>query len=224
VNVSNLDAGVASRSLTTARPSGSAADEFRHDLGQPLASIRLLVDSALSTAESTEDVSADVLANLRRIRRHTDWMADMLRQAGEQQPREAVFDLADAVEGPCLATPDDVPYDVRFVSRDKATVLVDPIGLRRSAWNLLDNARRAVAGGGQVEVKVSRHGRHAVLEVADSGPGFGGLAMQHGHGLAGVRTFAAHSGGSISIGTSSLGGALVTLRLPLVSTDAGPRG
>lgn len=181
-----------------------------------MATIRLLVDSTLLTAEQDRDVSPEVLQTLHRIRRHTDWMAEMLREADAQHPRESVVDLAEAVEDPCLATPDDVPYEVRFVDRDSAAVLVDPVELRRSAWNLLDNARKAVAHGGRVEVKVRRQEHRAVLEVADSGPGFGGLAMHHGHGLVGVRRFVAHSGGDFSIGTSTLGGALVTLRLPLV--------
>ena len=53
-------------------------------------------------------------------------------------------------------------------------------------------------------------------EVADSGPGFGHLPPQHGLGLIGVRRFAERFGGDFSVGTSSLGGALVTLRLPLM--------
>ena len=73
-----------------------------------------------------------------------------------------------------------VPYDVTFVKVDGTGVLVDPVGLKRSAWNLMDNARRAVAHGGSVEVRVRRHHHDAVLEVADSGPGFGGLPTQQG--------------------------------------------
>ena len=95
-------------------------------------------------------------------------------------------------------------------------MLVDPVGLKRVVWNLLDNARRAVAKGGEVEVRVRQRGRDALLEVADSGPGFGHLPPQHGLGLIGVRRFAERFGGDFSVGTSSLGGALVTLRLPLM--------
>ena len=98
---------------------------------------------------------------------------------------------------------------------DEAGVLVDPVGLKRSVWNLMDNARRAVANGGRVEVSVRRQRRDAVLDVADSGPGFGRLEAQQGHGLVGVRRFAERFGGDFSTGTSALGGALVTLRLPL---------
>jgi signal transduction histidine kinase len=66
-------------------------------------------------------------------------------------------------------------------------------------------------------VRVWAEDRDGVLEVADSGPGFGHLPPQHGHGLVGVRRFAERFGGAVVFGTSSLGGALVTLRLPLLS-------
>ena len=75
-----------------------------------------------------------------------------------------------------------------------------------------------------VEVHVRRHHHDAVLEVADSGPGFGGLPTQHGHGLVGVRRFAKRFGGDICVGASSLGGALVTLRLPLALGHAASCG
>jgi signal transduction histidine kinase len=104
---------------------------------------------------------------------------------------------------------------VGFVKTDGTDVLVDPVALKRCAWNLMDNARRAVADGGRVEVSVRRHRHDALLEVGDSGPGFGRLRAQQGHGLVGVRRFAARFGGDFRVGTSDLGGALVTLRLPL---------
>ena len=185
--------------------------EFRHDLRQPLATVGLLVDSALSTM----DLPPEALDMLGRVRQQTDWMVELLRSTEGDEPEISVVDLADAVEGPCLATPVGVPYDVTFVKVDGTGVLVDPVGLKRSAWNLMDNARRAVARGGTVEVRVGRHHRDAVLEVADSGPGFGRLPTQQGHGLVGVRRFAKRFGGDICVGASSLGGALVTLRLPL---------
>jgi signal transduction histidine kinase len=185
--------------------------EFRHDLRQPLATVGLLVDTVLSTT----DLPPEALDMLGRVRQQTDWMVEMLRSTEGDEPEISVVDLADVVEGPCLATPVGVPYDVSFVKVDGTGVLVDPVGLKRSAWNLMDNARRAVAGGGTVEVRVARHHHDAVLEVADSGPGFGRLPTQQGHGLVGVRRFAKRFGGDICVGASSLGGALVTLRLPL---------
>jgi signal transduction histidine kinase len=196
--------------------SGGALDdlalrELRHDLRQPLATVRLLAD----VVSATEGLPPEAVGALDRIQQQTDWMFELLRSAEFDLPEISVVDLADVVEGPCLATPEGVPYDVSFAKEDRTDVLVDPVGLKRSAWNLMDNARRAVATGGTVEVLVSRHRRDAVLEVADSGPGFGRMPTQSGHGLVGVRRFAERFGGDLRVGVSSLGGALVTLRLPL---------
>ena len=152
---------------------------------------------------------------LDRVQEQTDWMLQLLG-SDLDQPEVSIVDLADIVGSPCLATPTGAPYRVRIHARRHVTVLADPVGLKRVVWNLLDNARRAVATGGEVEVRVRQRGRDAFLEVADDGPGFGHLPPQHGLGLIGVRRFAQRFGGDLSIGTSSLGGALVTLRLPLM--------
>ena len=151
-----------------------------------------------------------------RVQQQTDWMLLLLASDLDRQPDVSIVDLADIVHSPCLATPTGAPYRVRIHARHHVTVLADPVGLRRVVWNLLDNARRAVSTGGQVEVRVRHRGRHAFLEVADEGPGFGHLPPQQGLGLVSVRRFAERFGGEFSIGTSSLGGALVTLRLPLM--------
>jgi two-component system sensor histidine kinase MprB len=196
-----------------------SAQEFRHDLRQPLATVGLLVDTVMSTS----GIPSEVLGTLNQIRQQTEWMVELLRSTEDDQ-QVSVVDLADAVEGPCLATPSGVPYEVNFVKVDAADVLVDPVDLKRSAWNLLDNARRAVAQGGAVEVRVRRHRHDALLEVADSGPGFGHLALHQGHGLVGVRRFAKRFGGDFSVGSSSLGGALVTLRLPIAFGGPGSCG
>ena len=199
----------------TRSESGCALDdlalrELRHDLRQPLATVRLLVD----VVSATTGLPPEAVGALDRIQDQTDWMFELLRGADLELPE--IVDLAEVVEGPCLATPEGVPYDVSFVKEEGTDVLVDRVGLQRSAWNLMDNARRAVAGGGSVEVLISRHRRDALLEVSDSGPGFGRMPTQSGHGLVGVRRFAERFGGDLRVGASSLGGASVTLRLPLV--------
>jgi two-component system sensor histidine kinase MprB len=174
--------------------------------------VRLLVDTMLSTTP----VPPEAAMMLDRVQQQTDWMLLLLGSDLDQQPEVSIVDLADIVHSPCLATPKDVPYRVHIHASHPVTVLADPVGLGRAVWNLLDNARRAVSTGGDVEVRVRQRGRDALLEVADNGPGFGHLPPQHGLGLVGVRRFAERFGGEFSVGTSSLGGALVTLRLPLM--------
>ena len=197
---------------TSAGPHGQSLDELRHDLRQPLMAVRLLVDTMVSTTP----VPPEAAAMLDRVQQQTDWMLLLLDSGLDRQPDVSIVDLADIVHSPCLATPTGAPYREHVHARRHVTVLADPVGLRRVVWNLLENARRAVSTGGEVEVRVRHRGRHAFVEVADDGPGFGHLTPQHGLGLVGVRHFAERFGGELSIGASSLGGALVTLRLPLM--------
>ena len=205
---------------SSAGPHGLSLKELRHDLRQPLTAVRLLVDTMLSTTPVPPE-AADMLD---RVQQQTDWMLQLLGSDLDQQPEVSIVDLADIAQSPCLATPTGVSYRERVDAEHDVSVLADPVGLKRVVWNLLDNARRAVAAGGEVDVRVRQRGRDALLEVADSGPGFGHLPPQHGLGLIGVRRFAERFGGDFSVGTSSLGGALVTLRLPLMSGGDVHRG
>lgn len=187
-----------------------AAVLLRHDLRQPLAAMTILVDE-LSTAA---DLPPHMETTVRMIRQSTTWMHRLLQVSGGDDTSQ-VIDLAEAVRGACTAQPVGESYEVRLVRLDRSPVLVDPVGLERATRNLVDNATRAVADGGTVEVAVRADEDSCLLEVADSGPGFGKLAPVHGHGLVGVRGFASRCGGALTCGVSDLGGALVTLRLPL---------
>ena len=81
------------------------------------------------------------------------------------------------------------------------------------AQEVIDNSVDEALGGHAklVEVTVFADGS---VEVADDGPGFGGLATQRGLGLQNVRLFATGHDGALTWGNSALGGALVVLRLP----------
>jgi signal transduction histidine kinase len=190
---------------------GPAARRLRHDLRQPLASMTFLVDSVIST----ESLPPQVEAALVEIIHEAQWMGRLLRSSEDDHEEVAVVDLSRALDGPCASAPGMAPYDVEVTGHERTPVLVDPVGLERALRNVLDNAKRAVSEGGRVRVRVWPDDRHGVIEVGDSGPGFGRLAPRHGHGLVGVRRFLERFGGDLTCGTSPLGGALVTMRLPL---------
>jgi signal transduction histidine kinase len=184
---------------------------LRHDLRQPLAAIAW----SLEVFDGRPDVPVDLRHAIAQISRQAEWMQRVLTAALGDWTGVEVVDLADALVEPCSVAPANAAYEIRFDPRGRSPVLVDPIALERSARNLLDNAARAVSGGGVIDVSVTNRSGRAVLEVADSGPGFGRLAPQHGHGLVGVRRFAERFGGELVCGTSSLGGGLVELTLPI---------
>lgn len=193
------------------------AQQFRHDLRQPLMITALLLDALVASTE----MDAGARRRVADIQDQVVWMQDLLRMQDDEAP-VGVVDLGETVAGHC--TPGANACDVGFVQVAPAPVLVDPLELGRVARNLLDNATRAVGDDGRVQVTVSRTSQVAVLDVGDSGPGFGRIAHQHGHGLASARQFAARHGGRLGVGTSALGGAAVTLHLPLaLSATTGGR-
>jgi signal transduction histidine kinase len=101
--------------------------------------------------------------------------------------------------------------------------------------NLIDNAVRAAGGNGRVFLRIVRRGGLALFETEDSGPGIAPEAREAvfapfyttrpagegtGLGLAIARQVVLQHGGTISVGRSGLGGALLTVSLPLAATLA----
>jgi signal transduction histidine kinase len=94
--------------------------------------------------------------------------------------------------------------------------------------NLMVNAAEATSSRGTIEVRAGCEADRAFVEVHDDGSGIreedreAVLRAYHttkpdgtGLGLSTVATFAEVHGGSVEIGTSHLGGALVRVVLPL---------
>jgi signal transduction histidine kinase len=186
-----------------------AQQRFRHDLRQPLVTTTLLLEGVASLP-ALEPVAAE---RVREAQRQIAWALELLRAQEDDDERAEVVEIGAAVADHVASAA--IGCDTRLRRRGPAHALVDPVGLVRATRNLLDNAARAVSGHGTVEVCVDRWRGQAVLGVADSGPGFGHVEPRHGYGLVYVRGFAERWGGTVTFGGSRLGGAQVTLRLPL---------
>lgn len=191
------------------------AQRLRHDVRQPLSAVLLLVAALKSDAE----LSSTVRDRLRQIEDEAEWMAEMISVHEEDLTTPQVVDLAAVVQQPVTALSAVSTCRLRFRQMCGVHVLADPVALRRSARNLVDNAVRAAGADGRVEVAVRRTVTDAVLEVADSGPGFGRVPHQQGLGLLTVRRFVDEAGGTLTVGASDLGGARVAIRLPLAIHD-----
>lgn len=172
--------------------------------------------SALLGIIETDPLHAPtVLPRLEQLRLQADWMAIALRrETGLPAPTDVGVAVADAwaVEG------QHAVCTVRLVREQVPLVLVDPVAVRRSVRNLIDNAVRAAGPTGQVEVRVGHTPGIIVVEVSDDGPGFGRVPAQQGLGLLTVRRFATSVGGSLTVGRSELGGAMVRLNVPVRAT------
>jgi two-component system osmolarity sensor histidine kinase EnvZ len=116
-----------------------------------------------------------------------------------------------------------------------STILGDPVSLKRLIANLLDNALRY---GTRARISLGAAGKWLVFSVEDAGPGIppdqrdlvfdpfyraetsrsretGGSGL----GLAIAKQIAGAHGGTISAGSSTLGGAIFSVRLPLLAAS-----
>ena len=158
-----------------------------HDLRTPLSSIQGYVETVLLRGE-TLDASARV-NHLRTALRHVDVLgkriADLFElsklDAGRVQPRLEVFCLAellqDVVQNYRLAAQQrSVRLSLSAGSHMKTKVLADIALIERVLQNLIDNALRYTAAGGEVTLGIERRGAFMEISVSDTGRG---IATEH---------------------------------------------
>ncbi|WP_310540050.1 ATP-binding protein [Phenylobacterium sp.] len=192
-----------------------------HDLRTPLSRIRFKLEGAPTPVK--EAVLADVVQMEAMI---TSVLA-FIRDASAARPRERL-DLLSLLE--CLV--DDAGGQELTVLEDSrpVTVEADALGLQRLFGNLLDNA---VKYGVRGRVRVFREEGHAVVEIADDGPGLAAGELERvfqpfyraeaartldvggvGLGLAVARSIARAHGGDVVL-VSTAAGLVAQVRLPL---------
>jgi signal transduction histidine kinase len=197
--------------------------EVCHDLRQPVAAILMLA----SAAEMRPDVPERVRDVLQEIMSQTEEISATVRQflddakqgvdgLGEPVPCNVAGLAAESVERWRATFDGDLAL---AAAEDPLHVTVDPVLFKRALGNVLSNGTRAAGDSGRVQVTVRRfetaQGERAVIEVDDSGPGFGNIPAGHGLGLAVVRRTMEAAGGSVEVAEGPLGGALVRLVLPV---------
>jgi two-component system sensor histidine kinase MprB len=210
-----------------------------HELRTPLASLRtnaeVLGDLDRLSPEQRQAVLSGIVTQLDEL---TELVGDVVELArGESQPAEhedvAFDDLVLAeVERAQRYWP-----SVRFeVDTEPVAVRGVPRRLDRAVTNMLDNAAKFSPPGGVVEVRLTRDG---TLVVADRGAGVPSAALPYvfdrfyradearalpgsGLGLAIVQQVALGHGGTIELDNRPGGGAVATLRLPVLDRTAAP--
>ena len=192
-----------------------------HDLRTPLARIRFKLEGAPGPVKDA------VLADVAQMEAMISSVLAFIRDATTARPRERL-DLLSLLE--CLV--DDAGGQDLSVVEDSAPVTVeaDALGLQRLFGNLLDNA---VKYGARGRVRVFQDDGHAVVEIADDGPGLAAGDLERvfqpfyraeaartldgggvGLGLAVARSIARAHGGDVVL-VSSAAGLVARVRLPL---------
>lgn len=131
-----------------------------------------------------------------------------------------------------------LPHSLELIMHtdsDGALVGIPKLRIERIVLNLALNARDAMNGGGRLSVRTERpDADHALIVVADTGPGFSEEALAHlfevgfttkghrggsGNGLSRLEPFVRGAGGSIEV--DSVAGVGATIRVMLPTTEPG---
>jgi two-component system OmpR family sensor kinase len=211
-------------------------DDASHELRSPIAVLRGELELALSATDEPAEVQRSLRAALSEAERLSRLAEDLLllarERAGSLVIRREPVDLLDLASTEARRLQPVLGLHIA-VSGEPAIVQGDPERLRQVLANLAHNS--ATAGSTTVHVHVAREGSSATLEIADDGPGFPPAvrdsaferfvrgdhartpgASGAGLGLSIVRAVVAGHGGDVEARNGKpLGGAVVTVRLPL---------
>jgi signal transduction histidine kinase len=189
-------------------------EELLHDMGQSVSMIFALSGSVASD----ENLPVHLRRRLRQIDDQAAWLADLLRDGlalAEAPPeRLPIVDVGQVVTESLTVARSAFEGRISFTRGSCALASGEPVLLRRAVANVVDNATRAAGPQGRVRVGVRRRARSVDVVVEDDGPGFGRIQTQRALGLQVALRVMKRYGGSLRIGSSTLGGASVHLSLP----------
>ncbi len=211
-----------------------------HELNNPLTAIMgygELINEAVE-APQARDQLAKLVSETRRMNRITDNLLRFSRQSA--RGTQAVQFLPVAQEVLALREYDRRSRNVRVeldVAPDLPLLAVNEDEIKQILLNLLNNSSDALeemSGNKQITIRVGRNGSRAVIEVEDTGPGFGNLGRAldpfyttkpvgkgTGLGLSVCRGIVKKRGGSLEIENVQPHGARVRIKLPLVEETPG---
>ncbi len=215
------------------------AADAAHELRTPLAVLRTGLEVALAHDRSPvayAEALAAALAEVVALCTIADRLLTLARLDQEAALDRERMDLAALVHEVVEAVEPLVQAKQLTLAVETAGAVVidcNPLHLKRLVINLLDNAIKFTPTHGQVSIGVTARDAHAILRVADSGPGippadlpfifdrfFRGKARAesgHGLGLSLCREIARLHHGTITATNRDRGGCEFVVTLPLAS-------
>jgi len=249
------------------RPGGlrQAEAEILHDLRSPLSVIRVYADLIAEGARRGQLPNGEHLANLKR---EIELAESLVEGAGRTTPARESSGAAEPAE-PVPSTGAPPPQDAAPASADLVEILgslatayrlsragnrriefiaerpqlpvgAEPVALQRAFRNVIENAIKYTADGGEIRIRAGAAGPHAFVVVKDTGIGMsaeersrafdyafrGSGAVASGKpgkglGLALTKQILEANGGRISLSSEAGFGSEVTILLPF---QRGSRG
>ncbi|MDZ4178986.1 MAG: ATP-binding protein [Coriobacteriia bacterium] len=213
--------------------------DVSHELRSPLTAIRGTAETLLEgdvPAEDEQRFLSTIVRESERLARLADDLLALQRIEGATGElavrrvdlRAVAQEASDALEH--LTTQRHVRVEI---TGEAPAVLGEPDRLQQVVANLLDNASRHMPDGGTVTIELGRDNTHALLAVADEGPGIDEQALPHvfdrfyraqtsrdrisggaGLGLSIVKAIVGRHAGEITAENRTEGGSRFTVRLP----------
>jgi signal transduction histidine kinase len=223
--------------LDRRRSVGEIAASLAHELSQPLTNIYLIADRMEMALQQRQDASLNKY--FEDLNRNTQKAGDILgrirtfiqskhTQFERVELSQVITDVSALIHD--LAYNESVDLQVDLPPQGLA-VRADPVQLSQIFMNVIRNAIQATHGQPlrQLRIRVWREGKMAHITLTDNGPGLPAEALSQagtaffttkteglGVGLYISKSIAHQHGGSLSIGNSPMGGAVVALQLPVV--------
>jgi two-component system OmpR family sensor kinase len=236
-----LDEARAERERAFERQREFVADAS-HELRTPLTSVQANLELLQAALEDAEDRHAieSALGSTKRMSRLVSDLSLLARADAGRRSARTKADLAKIARDALREIEPLVGgRELRIEVEGPLPIEGNPDELHRLIRNLLENACRHTPGDATVGLSAREDDGRAVLEVADDGPGIpkelsgqvfdrfvrgGGPADTAGSGgsglgLAIVRAVAESHGGTVEAGRSELGGARISVRLPLIQVQ-----
>jgi signal transduction histidine kinase len=207
---------------------GQIAASIGHDLRNPLS----VIQSSLYILQKRVAEDARSSRHLSRINTQVELcdsiINNLLQLARNQPPRRVPIDFQpmfdEVLSG--MAPPDHIETEISI--EPELEFHADPGLLRQAFANLISNAVQAYGDQpGTIYISVHSEDDHAIVEVADDGPGFDPETLARafeplvttrttgtGLGLALVKGVTERHGGTVSAANRPTGGAAVRMRLP----------
>lgn len=214
---------------------GNLAAGVAHEIRNPLNTISIAAQrlaAEFTPAERETDYRAFTQTIREETRRLNGIITRFLALARDDRRATASVDLTSAIHAAAdLVRPEADGLGITIeVAVDRDMVVPGDADLiKQILLNLYNNAKEALNGApGEVRISARRDGDHAVLVVADSGPGipvplrekvlapyFTTKEAGTGLGLPTVHKIISDLGGDLAIEQSDRGGAAIRIRLPL---------
>lgn len=208
---------------------GTLAASIAHEIRNPLTSLKGFVQLNQATSKAHSDI---MLAEIDRINDIVNELLVLAKpQEGELERKELQPLLQSVLT---LVNPQAILLNVQLLDRypeHLSGLTIDCVEnkLKQVFINLIKNAIEAMPEGGTISVDVSSDDDWVSIEVADDGPGIPQAQLERigqpfnstkekgtGLGLMVCRTILENHGGDMRFRNRSAGGAVVTVRLPII--------